>query len=314
MRSNDSHTEITWKRDDGVKLELEMKRRIKFNDDATGIEWMGDDAYLKLEEKKGRRKTTLEAEPDADGNPVYTYKIGRKTQPFDDEAEKWLAGVLQTVVLELAIDAEARVQHTYQEKGSAGVFAMIGEVDSGHSRSVYYREYLALQDLSDSEIVDGLEKMAGDIESDYEMAALLVPNVDVLLVSDDRRTAFLKCMASIESDYEKSRVLKAALLHRDDLTYDEMAAVLEAAGMIESDYELARVMMGVDPELLSDETLRTAYFEVFGNIESDYEKAGVLLSLARPARKDEALRKACLNAAQGIESDHEYGRVVRALR
>jgi hypothetical protein len=50
MRSDDSHTEITWKRDDGVTLKLEMKRRIKFNDDATMIEWMGDDAFFKVEE------------------------------------------------------------------------------------------------------------------------------------------------------------------------------------------------------------------------------------------------------------------------
>jgi hypothetical protein len=206
------------------------------------------------------------------------------------------------------------VQHTYQEKGSAGVFALIDAVDSSHSKSIYYREYFALDGLSDDEIVGGLKRMTADIESDYEMAALLIPNVDALLVSDDRRKAFVECMSSVESDYEKARVLKAALLHRDDLTYDEMAVVLEAASEIDSDYELARVMMDVDPDLLSDETLRRAYFEAFENIGSDYEKAGVLLSLARPARGDEELRKACLNAAQSIESDHEYGRVVRALR
>ncbi len=314
LRTNDYSTRASWKnKKDGVSMKIEMEGKIEFNENETGIVWMDDDAYFEIEEKKGRHRITLEAAPDDNGRPVYEYKVNRKIKPFDDEAAAWLANVLQDIMMELGFNAEARVRRIHEKDGSKGVLELIGRIDSDYSKSLHYREVLALSALQDDEVKATLEQIARHLDSDYELARIMICYVDTQLGSGGTRDAFLECMSSIDSDYEKARVLKTAL-DKDDLVYEDAIVVLEAAKDIDSDYEAARVLTSIDPALLSDEAVSRVYFETLEDIDSDYEKAGVLLKLARHARRNEKLRDACLEAADGIDSSYEHNKVRKALR
>jgi hypothetical protein len=274
---------------------------------------MANDACLKLDKKKGRRRLTFEALPAADGKPLFTYKVGGKMRPFNAEAASELGQCLQAITLACGINADSRVKHTYEQGGSRRVLELIDGIRSDYSKRVHCQEFLALDGLRDEEIRDLFELMADAIGSDYELASVLVFVAENYLARQGIGQAFHACIAAIASDYEKGRVLQAAF-HRDGLTYDQVLRVLEALDSIDSDYEAARVLMAIDPHLLCDDAICRIYFEALTGINSDYEKAGVLTALARHARRDPKLRRVCLEAADCIRSDYEYSRVVRALR
>ena len=314
IRRSDSDIDITWTQaDDKSKLHLEMEGKIKFNDDESAIEWMDDDARFKLEEKSKRQRIRLEAEPGKNGRPVYKYRVGRKEKPFDDEAAEWLAGVLQRILLELGINADQRVQQAFEKDAAQGVLDLIMKVDSDYIKGVYYREYFKLNDLTNGEIAAGLEQACRQVDSDYELSKILLPNVGTCLASRSGRTAFTQVMSSIDSDYEKAKVLKNTL-KESGLADDQLVILIETAQMIDSDYETAHVLKAIDPDLLSRERVRQAYFETFKTIDSDYEKAGILTGLAKYARQDPELSEACLKAVEDIDSDYEHRKVTKAFR
>jgi beta-lactamase regulating signal transducer with metallopeptidase domain len=297
----------------GTALNLKMKGKIVFSEDESGIEWMDDGAHFKIESKKNGRRITIEAEPGEAGAPVYTYKVGRRTEPFDNEAAALLAGLIQSSLLHLGINADIRVRRTYDEGGASGVIGLIDQLDGEYSRGIYYAEYFTLEDLSDDDVGGVLEHLAQDLRSDYEMASALMSCVDNYPPGEGSKGGFMDCMSSIDSDYEKARVLKM-LLHRRKLTYEAMAVAFQAAEDIDSDYEAGAVLRSVHPDLLLDERMRHSYFKVLERVDSDYEKTEVLLWLLPFARADETLHEDCWKAADLIASDHEYSRVARALR
>lgn len=309
-----SDREISWKMEtDGETLKLEMRGEIEFSEDNTAVVWMEEGAYFRMERKKGRKRIRIEAEPGEDGKPVYEYKVGRRTMPFDEEAAAELAQTLPRIMLELGVNADRRVREAHERHGLQGVLELIDRVDSDYSRGMYYAEYFTLSDLGDAEVNEALTRLSGDIDSDYMMASALRSFVNRRELSEGTREGFLRCISSIDSDHEKSRVLRAAL-HKPNPTHAGMSVAISAAREIDSDYESAQVLTAVDPEVLYDDDISRVYFDAFARIDSDYQKAEVLLSLAAFAREHAGLREACLDAADGIGSDYQYGRVVKALR
>ncbi len=314
MVQDGGSSEISWiSKSDGTTLKLKMTGKIEFNEDETAIEWMAEDAYFRLEKKQRGRSICVEAEPDADGRPIYRYKVGRKTAPFDDEAAAELGEALQQAMIQLGANAGPRVRKAYEQRGVRGVLELVDGLDSDYTKSIYYREFFSIEGVQDDEAAEVLKRMSEDVDSDYELAQALTSYLDGHAVTRATSAAFLDCMSSIDSDYEKGSVLGAAL-EGGRVEADAMAATLEAAGYIDSDYEKARALSVVDVGFLSDEATSRAYFDAVKSIDSDYEKARVLIRLARHSGMNPKLREACLDAASTIDSTYEYGRVAKALR
>jgi beta-lactamase regulating signal transducer with metallopeptidase domain len=297
----------------GINVKMKMKGRIQFKEDYTGIVRMDDSSGFAIEEKRGRRKTTLRAEPGGGGQPVCHFQVGRDSRPFDSEGGAWLARTIEFVMLVSGFDADERVRHAYEQGCLRGVLALIDQVDSDVSKSMYYAEFFALDNLPDAEIAEALGRIRRDIESDYLRASILISYVDRHLGRENTREAFLACLSSIESDYERRQALQSGL-DGENRTPGELAMLLAAVDDLRSDYEAAQFLTAFDPDLLADQGTSRAYFATFDGLDSDYEKANVLVALARRAGSDEKLREICREAAQRLDSSWEYSRVIRTLR
>lgn len=298
---------------DGITVKMETEGGVQFNGDHTGIERLEDGARFAIEEKRGRRRTSLRVTPGGEGRPVYDFRVGRSSRPFDAEGAAWLAKSIEFLLLEAAIDADVRVRRVYKEAGLPGVQALIESVESEHTRGVYCAEFLGLDNLGDEEIVEILRRIRSDFESDHTRANILVAYVDDHLRRTSTREAFLATLAAMKSDHEVRRVLESAL-DANGRTPEELAVLLAALPNVRSDYESAQFLSAFGPELLADEATSRAYFTVLEGLDSDYEKAGVLISLVRRTTNDDRLRTDCLAAAERLRSYHEYSRVMRALR
>ncbi|MDQ3148976.1 MAG: hypothetical protein M3Q38_03500, partial [Chloroflexota bacterium] len=79
-----------------------------------------------------------------------------------------------------------------------------------------------------------LEQAGREIDSDYELASLLIARIDKLMVDESTQKAFFDAARTIESDYELRRVL-AATLKRGTMAGSLGGGLLDAARAIESD-------------------------------------------------------------------------------
>ena len=89
-----------------------------------------------------------------------------------------------------------------------------------------------------------------------------------------------KAVGTIESDFERRRVL-TSILKRGDNPDDVQARLLQAASTIQSDFELA--------------TFLVSFAKVYPEMSP-------------------AMRETFMKAADSIDSEHEYGRVMQSVR
>lgn len=297
----------------GVNVKVKMEGRIQFAEDYSGIVRLDPDAGFVIQEKRGRRTTSLRVEPGARGQPVYHFQVGRDSRPFDSQGAAWLARTVEFLMLVSGMDADVRVRRAYEQGGLRGVLTLIDQAEPETVRGTYYCEFLAMENLRDDEVVEVLKRIPHDIHSETVRASTLVAYVDNHLRREGTRDAFLGCLSSLKSDFEKSRVLQSGL-DREGRTPGELAVLLAATKDLESDYEAGQFLAAFRPDRLADEGARRAYFATLDGLDSDFEKANVLATLVRRAGSDETLRTACLEAAQRIGSGYEYARVMRTLQ
>jgi len=86
---------------------------------------------------------------------------------------------------------------------------------------------------------------------------------------------------------------------------DAAAELLKSLAGISSDFEKASFLSENSAQFLSDERLRSAYFDIVSTIGSDFEHHRVLSSLARKGGLNEQTLREVLKSASAIQSDFE---------
>ena len=295
--------------EDDHRLSIELDGDIEFNEDETDIAWMSDDAYFELEEKRDGKKRRIEIEPGEDGKPEHRYFEGRKEIPYDVEAAAWLAKVLQKTVRQMSFAADVRVRRTYEKEGFAGVLQEIEDIESDYSRSRYYEEAMALEQLNAVNRSRLLEHAAEQLESDHNKAQLLLQSLDMHGLQQEIQPGYLDLAASIDSDYEKGRTLRAAV-ESGRLESQAIITLLEVAQEIDSDHELAQLLSGIQPEQLTDSELRQAYFMALDNLDSDFERGRALQSVLKQENLDQQTAMMALEAVSDMDSDFETTKIL----
>jgi hypothetical protein len=172
---------------------------------------------------------------------------------------------------ELLIGAPA----TLIAQDASGWFAAVSSIESSYDRRRVIMR--AVQPGVPPEVADQALKAAAGIQSDYDLAEVLVDIVKNGGLTDRTAPSFLAALSKVEGDYEHRRVLQAVAL----------ASVSDGA--------------------LAQATATTA------GMHSDYDRAESLVAISRSQAIGPATRKALADAASGIGSEHDRGRVLSAL-
>lgn len=290
--------------DDDHKISVEIEGEVEFNEEGTDVVSMSEDAYFEIEEKRGRERRRVEILVGRDGEIEREYFVRGRRQDWDDEAQTWLAETLPQAMRNLGLNVDQRVAKLYEEGGVDAVLDEIRELDSDHVRSLYYREFMQLEQASPGDLARVLGQAARALDSDFEKANMLIASVETCMGDDELRQAYLETAATIDSDFERRRVFSTALYERD-LSAGEMAIVLEAAEDMDSDFELAQLLSHVEEEHLEDPRLREAYFRAVRSLDSDFEQARVLKELLRDRNLDREGLVFALECIDDIDSDFE---------
>ena len=327
------------------RLDIEASGEIAFNDAETDVASISLGGYFEIEQREGRSRWRIEIVP-ARGGLERRWSVNGDEREFDDEARAWLAGILPVLFRRAGFQAEDRAERILARDGVDGLLQEISFIPSDYAARKYYQVLLTRGDLDAAGVRRVVRQAGVEIESDYELAELLVAIAEEHPVDETVMVAYVEAAGTLDSDYEQRRVLDA-ILSREPLSREVAAAMLGLATDLDSDYELAELLIGLLDRRAIDEVTTPEFFEAAATLESDYEHRRVLqalLEVGAPSQDvldlalesalhldsdyelaellvqvaeaypiEEAMPESYLAAAQSIDSDYELGRVLKYL-
>ena len=306
MHGSQTHAIITSEHN-GQKLEVRLDGEVEFTDDDADVKRLTPGGLLRIKDDgflsgvlRGR---SVEFAADAKGNITRRFWVGSSERPFDPDGRQWLAQVLLGFIRQTGIGASARVARILKSQGPAGVLKEISQIEGSWAKRVYFSELLEAP-LDPATARQALVQAGREIDSDFELATLLIQASGRLLVDDATRQAYFDAARTIQSDFEMHRVYSAAL-KRGPVPAPLLASVLNASHDIDSDFEEATFLIEVAKLQPLDNVTRTPFFDALATVSSDFEHRRVLSALAERGQLPTDVIAAMLASAAAVHSDFE---------
>jgi beta-lactamase regulating signal transducer with metallopeptidase domain len=302
MGGAQSSGNFSWS-NNGERLEVKYRGEIEFTDDDVDVKALSPDGYLRIRDGRWIASHTVEFVADGSGNITRRFWAGSTERPFDPEGRQWLAKILPRFIRQTGIGAPARVARILKSKGAAGVLAEISLIEGSWSKRVYFKELLKTP-LDPATLRQVLVQAGREVESDFELASLLIEGGDKLLVDEGTRQAYFDAARTIESDFEMRRVYSSAL-RRGPVSAGILAGILDASRTIDSDFEQASLLIQIAKLQPLDGTTRASFFAALDTVASDFEHRRVLSALAERTDLSPDAVSAMLTSGATVKSDFE---------
>jgi len=326
------------------KLEVKLNGEIEFTDDDADLKSLSPGGSLRIRNGGWFASHTMQFTADASGKITRRFWVASAERPFEPEGRQWLSQMLPRFIRQTGIGAPARAARIYKSRGAAGVLGEISLIEGSWGKRVYFKELFKMP-LDPATARQAVVQAGREIESDFELASLLIDEADKLLADPGTRQAYFDAARTIQSDFEARRVYSSAL-SRGPVSSPILAGVLEG-NRIDSDFEQASLLMQIAKLQPLDGTSRGPFFAALDtvasdfehrrvlsaladrtdltaetvagmlessiDIESDFEMASFLLDIARRASIDGPLRAPFFRALDTVGSTFERGRVLQAV-
>jgi beta-lactamase regulating signal transducer with metallopeptidase domain len=289
---------------DGQKLEVNYRGDIEFTADDTDVSRLSPGGYLRI--KDGRRSGTensVEFQAASNGAIERRFWVSGRERPFDPEARKWLAEVLPKFIRQSGIGATARVVRFMRSGGAGAVLAEITRIEGSWAKRVYFNALFNQPGLSGATIQQTFQQAGREVDSDFELASLLISS-NGLLTDDGSRRACLEAARTIGSDFEMRRVL-SSIVKAGPMTPAIAALLLDTSAAIDSDFEEASLLSEFAVRQQLDGPAGAAFFKALAGVSSSFEHNRVLKAVLQRTDLSEQARVGALESGAAIESDFE---------
>jgi beta-lactamase regulating signal transducer with metallopeptidase domain len=294
------------------KLQVNYRGVIEFTDDDTDVKSISPGGYLKIREGGLLSSRSVEFRADASGALERRYWVGSSEKPFEPEGREWLARALPRFIRQTGLGAAGRVARILRSGGVEAVLAEIGLIEGSWARRIYYSELLKSDTLDERAIEQILGRVGRDLESDFELATLLIGSADPLLINETARKAYFDAARTIGSDFEMRRVYSSAL-DKGPVSVDVLAGILEASVAIEGDFEAASLLIQIARLQALDARTAPLFFRVLEGVASDFEHRRVLGELVSSGAATPETLGGALDSALEIGSDFEQASLLLAI-
>lgn len=232
------------------------------------------------------------------------YKSGLRRE-FEPEGRVFLAGALNRLIRHSGAFARQRVARFLEQGGPDAVFAEIDRLaDSSYVRRVYYSELLKQTQVTGPVLARVLQRVPGEIRSDYDQATLLTQAAALPAVTDAHRVAMAKAVSAISSDYDQRRTL-AAIMSTTPISAAVAAAVLDASSSISSNYDRANVLTQVAERGGLTGATSAAFMTQVKSMSSSYDQRRVLTAVAKQPSLGDAVGTEAVRAVGAMGSSYD---------
>ena len=293
---------VVWS-NDGDKVAIKWTGAFRISDDDKDIVWVEAGKSVQVSDGGWVFSTGVEVKGLADGKVDRGYYRNGFTRPYEPEGREFLATMLQKVVRVSGFGAESRVERFLKQGGVNAVLAEIELLQGDYARRVYYTELIKQAKVPPAELTRIMGRASETIQSDYELASLVVTALGASQGDEAARVAAIDATKTIGSDYEMRRALTAALT--EPVSAKVSASVLAAAANIQQDYERATLLIDVAKKGGLVTSTKTAYFDLVKGIRSPYEQGRVLRSVTASTNLPEDVMSDAVKASQTMSGDYE---------
>ncbi len=289
----------------GDKITVDYEGKITLADNDKSIAAISDFGYFRF--KKNSHEIYIKAE--AGGKLTYTYYVRGKKKSYEPEGRTWFENELPQLIRESGFAAESRVARFYKQGGTSAVLDEIKQLEKDYAQYKYFKYLLRNHPVKNTELTNVVNLIGTEIKSDYYKGKILRNNHQKFLQNAKTTSSYVKAVANINSDYEKSKALRKAL--QQHLPDQLMAKVIDASIGINSDYEKSKVLRSITSKRpLSKKALDKVLVSTI-SINSDYEKSKVLRSILVSNSLNDQQMVNVINTVKKINSDYEKSKILR---
>jgi hypothetical protein len=185
-------------------------------------------------------------------------------------------------------------------------------IDSGYEHRRALEPFVQTGPLSEAVMKTVLDS-ASRIESDYELASLLIVIGKQQTLSPGAMDVYVLATQTIQSDYELHRALTPLIAQPAPVPASVLKTVFRCAAGIDSDYELAQLLIELVNRQKIDETNRAAFFQAVDTIQSDYERGRVLKAVVSHGPVGEAMALGVIESTHRMNSAFEAANVLKGV-
>ncbi len=309
--NDNEYTRVKWETRN-CKGTLEIQGTARIAGDLSGFASIsrGGKVTIESQDRDDKRKLTLTP---SNERFAYAYEVNGDRKTWDSEGQAWLSSVITLLVRRAGFGAEERVDYLLREKGVAGVLDEVTLNTSDHTKRLYLSLLLDKTTLNGSAVRSVIELAGRQIDSDHELARVLMSVTRRYSLTNESRAAYLKAVTALQSDYERRRAL-SAVLAKGSLSTDDVVAVLAAASTMDSDHERGQVLKQVSADSdFGQPRLQEAFVKAATEMDSDYELRQVLMGLLQRQRLAPSALDVVLTAAGSLDSDYERALLLTQL-
>ena len=309
-RDDDDFQRVKWETR-SCKGSMEIYGKVRIAGDLSGFEYIPPDGKVVIETRDddGRRELTMTHAPQGF---AYVYEVDGKRRTWDNDGKAWLSSIVEMLVRRAGYGADERIDYLLRTGGVNAVLREVDIIDSDYTQRLYLSKMLNKTSLNSGAVESVIELAAKELDSDYELAELLMTVGRKYDFTAGSRAAFIGATQKLESDYEHRRVLSAAL-KKGGLSSEDVTAILNSAVNLSSDYEKAELLIGVAGRYQLDERMRTAYLAATRGMSSDYEKKRVFTTLIKQGGLGAGDLAYLLDATSSVRSDYERGEILKLV-
>jgi beta-lactamase regulating signal transducer with metallopeptidase domain len=239
------------------------------------------------------------------------YRFNEANAPFDDAAQRWLAGILPEVLAEASFNVEPRVARWRAEGGTDAVLRHLAQLRSSGAKRSHY-EALLDQKLPAAEVARVVAQAGKDIPSSGDLRAVLSKAAPQTRAGSVAGSTLETAIGAVAGSSDRTAVIEA-FGQTDDR--DQLLAVMRAAGTIPSSADKANLMSALAPRYLgrNDAALRDAWFKTVITIPASSHLASVLDDVIPFAVKSNDVALAIIEADRKVPASSDKANVLIAL-
>ena len=188
ISSNSSKGKTITHKNGSQKLNIEYEGDIVFTDNDKSIKSISSDGYLYIRKTQFGNRREIIAEPSSNGTVEFEYRIGRRTQAWDKEAQEFLADVLLEVIRTTGIGAKGRIERFYAKGGLDRVLEEVDDIRSDYVSQIYLTILLDNQDLSNEELITIARYVPSELNSDHYITEVFKDHSEKFFATDAKKT------------------------------------------------------------------------------------------------------------------------------
>jgi len=282
----------------------------RLTDDDKDIAWIEPGRLVRVSDGALLLATGVDVTANAEGALERKYYRNGFAQPFEPEGRVFLEQALQALVRRSGFAAESRVARFLATGGTDAVLSEIDRLESSHARRRYYTELFEQATLSPADVTRVIKRAQQAIDSDYELASLVVAAAPKAGANDEALVVLLEATSAIGSDYEARRAITAVMPERPSASVG--GAALAASRGLNSDFERATLLLSFIRKGGMSAATQPAFFDLVKGMRSSHEQSRVLRAAVVAPGSSEDVRLEAARVAQGMSSDHERRQVLSA--